>query len=87
MAKPDKLAQSLTCPDMATWVQSLPCCAVVALPMLPKCNSIEALKVYPCLQLLRGSRVMHNIRNGTDIARFLADASKEHMQEHLDNLR
>eukprot|EP00891_Asterochloris_glomerata_P003332 jgi/Astpho2/3332/fgenesh1_pg.00054_%23_27_t len=37
--------------------------------------------------LLRGSRVMHNIRNGTDIARFLADASKEHMQEHLDNLR
>ena len=46
-----------------------------------------ALKVSPCLQLLRGSRVMHNIRNGTDIARFLADASQEHMQEHLDNLR
>lgn len=64
---------------------------MVALPILSGLLSMQLCcgpqSVSPCLQLLRGSRVMHNIRNGTDIARFLADASKEHMQEHLDNLR
>lgn len=40
-----------------------------------------------CLQVVHRDRTMYNARNGEDIAIFLADPSKEHIDAHLENLR
>ena len=41
----------------------------------------------PAVQIVHRDRTMYNARNGEDIAMFLADSSKEDIEQHLDNLR
>ncbi|CAL8468371.1 g7911 [Coccomyxa elongata] len=38
-------------------------------------------------QAIHGNRTIYNVRNGWDIARFLADAVKEDVESHLGNLK
>ncbi|KAK9914904.1 hypothetical protein WJX75_002108 [Coccomyxa subellipsoidea] len=38
-------------------------------------------------QAIHGNRTIYNVRNGWDIARFLADAVKEEVEGHLGNLK
>lgn len=38
-------------------------------------------------QVIHGNRTIYNVRNGWDIARFLADAVKEDVEGHLGNLK
>ena len=39
------------------------------------------------MQVLHGNRTMYNVRNGQDLARFLATPVKEDVEAHLENLR
>ncbi len=39
------------------------------------------------MQAIHGNRTIYNVRNGWDIARFLADAVKEDVESHLGNLK
>ena len=39
------------------------------------------------MQVLHGERTMYNVRNGQDLARFLATPVKEDVEAHLENLR
>ena len=38
-------------------------------------------------QVLHGERMIYNVRDGEDLARFLADPVKADMEGHLENLR
>ena len=39
------------------------------------------------MQVLHGERTMYNVRNGQDLARFLATPVREDVEAHLENLR
>lgn len=39
------------------------------------------------VQIIHGERTMYNVRDGTDVARFLAKATKEDINGHFQNLR
>ena len=53
------------------------------------CQKVErcaAIEVH-VMQAIHGNRTIYNVRNGWDIARFLADAVKEDVEGHLGNLK
>lgn len=49
-----------------------------------RCHSDD---MYLRLQLIHGDRTMYNARDGSDLARFLADPVREDIDSHLQNLR
>lgn len=45
------------------------------------------LRLPTCLQLFSDKRVMHNVRHGWDIAKFLAEPKFEDIAGHHSNLK
>lgn len=50
-------------------------------------REMAALEGHNVMQAIHGNRTIYNVRNGWDIARFLADAVKEDVESHLGNLK